>query len=139
VHTIAGDYEALGGGARYPASIPDGTSNTIFWAELLGFCPQTVGSTHWPRLWALNNATWPIGDYTDVGYWRVVSPNAFFYPGLNRSTCPPYDDNAMSAHTSVIQVGLGDGSVQSLTQGMSQYTYNVALIPNDGLVMLSDW
>jgi hypothetical protein len=45
----------------------------------------------------------------------------------------------MSAHTAIVQVGLGDGSVRSPTQCMSRYTYNVALILNDGLVLPSDW
>jgi hypothetical protein len=47
-----------------------------------------------------------------------------------------YDKQASSAHPAVV---LGDGSVRPLSQGMTQYTYNVALIPNDGLVLPSDW
>jgi hypothetical protein len=39
----------------------------------------------------------------------------------------------------VVLVGLGDGSVRPLSGGMTQYTYNLALIPNDGLVLPSDW
>jgi hypothetical protein len=35
--------------------------------------------------------------------------------------------------------GIGDGSVRPLTQGMSQNTFNLALIPNDGLPMPPDW
>jgi prepilin-type N-terminal cleavage/methylation domain-containing protein len=130
----------LGGGSTYPASISDGTSNTIFWAELLGYCP------YWPRYWSINTVSLATGDYTYVGFQEGFPgppqqnpPNAYFYPGLDPSICHQYDYNAMSAHTAVVQVGMGDGSVRALTQGMSHYTYNLALIPNDGLVLGSDW
>jgi len=35
--------------------------------------------------------------------------------------------------------GLGDGSVRSIPSGISQLTFNLAMIPNDGLPMPSDW
>jgi hypothetical protein len=34
---------------------------------------------------------------------------------------------------------LGDGSVRNLNQGMSQLTFNLAMVPNDGLPLGSDW
>jgi hypothetical protein len=46
---------------------------------------------------------------------------------------------ASSAHPSAVMAVLGDGSVRALSQGMSSYTYNLALIPNDGLVLGADW
>jgi prepilin-type N-terminal cleavage/methylation domain-containing protein len=125
-----------GGGARYPASITDGTSNTIFWAETLGNC--SGGEFDGLRHWATDQMTWHPDDWWYVGF-PASPPNAYFYPGLNGNTCAKYDPNAMSAHTGVVLVGLGDGSVRNLAQGMSQYTYNLALIPNDGLPMGSDW
>jgi hypothetical protein len=36
-------------------------------------------------------------------------------------------------------VGLGDGSVRSDNQGISQVTFNIAMLPNDGLTLPSDW
>jgi hypothetical protein len=50
-----------------------------------------------------------------------------------------YDMQASSAHPGVIMAAMGDGSVRPLSQGMSPYTYNLALIPNDGLILGTDW
>jgi prepilin-type N-terminal cleavage/methylation domain-containing protein len=129
-------YYYAAGGSRYPASITDGTSNTIFWAETLGNC--SGGQFDGLRHWATDQMTWHPDDWWWVAY-SPGPPNAYFYPGLNGNNCAKYDANAMSGHTAVVQVGLGDGSVRNLSQGMSQYTYNLALIPNDGLPLGSDW
>jgi hypothetical protein len=75
-----------------------------------------------------------------------LPPNAKFYPGLSGGACLPnhgsyytYAGQAASAHTAVVLAGLGDGSVRPLSQGMSQLTYNLALVPSDGLPLGSDW
>jgi prepilin-type N-terminal cleavage/methylation domain-containing protein len=130
----------LGGGA-HPSSITDGTSKTIFWAETLAAC-----STDY--YWFFSSIACP-GDYPYVGYGQSFAagnvPNAYFYPGLSGGKCTSssawgtYSNNATSAHAAVVMAGIGDGSVRTLTQGMGQYTYNLALIPSDGLVLGSDW
>ena len=33
----------------------------------------------------------------------------------------------------------GDGHVRNISQGISQNTFNIALVPNDGLPLPSDW
>jgi hypothetical protein len=59
-------------------------------------------------------------------------PKAYFFPGqVSCAADVNPDDNAMSGHAAVVQVAIGDGSVRSLMQGMSQRTYQLALIPND--------
>jgi hypothetical protein len=142
--------DLIGGGSRYPASIPDGTSNTIFWGEVLGDCVTTY-------YWWFSNF-YPGGDWPSLclvegpPYGTTgCPPTAYFYPGVTGgSFCAPSGfgsgaaysrdaNNATSAHAAVVMVGIGDGSVRTLTQGMSQYTYNLALIPNDGLPLGSDW
>jgi type II secretory pathway pseudopilin PulG len=134
-------YRALGGGASIPASTPDGTSNTIFWVEIFGQCKSQPGDSKpfQTKHWAITQVTYPTDSWWYVGYAEGQPPNAFFYPGQVSCTdnLPP-DENAVSAHA-VVQVGLGDGSVRSLGQGMSQRTYILALIPNDGQVLGSDW
>jgi prepilin-type N-terminal cleavage/methylation domain-containing protein len=127
----------VGGVSSYPASITDGTSNTIFWTETLLNCV-------YPYTWCQNMQAWNLWQWSFIG-WYKAPPNAFFYPNLSQGQCMAarsaltYDEQASSAHTAVVMAGLGDGSVRPLTQGTSQYTYNVALIPNDGLVLPSDW
>jgi type II secretory pathway pseudopilin PulG len=113
------------GGARFPASIPDGTSNTIAWIDKLSSCAGHG------TLWATNSAT--NGYQPEVGF-RMPPPNALFDIGF----CA-HSYYASSLHTAVVQAGLCDGSVRQITQGTSPYTYNIALIPNDGLVLGSDW
>jgi prepilin-type N-terminal cleavage/methylation domain-containing protein len=124
-----------GGGANYPAAISDGTSNTIFFSETLASCGPD-GFKHW----AADQVTFKEDDEWAIG-WPKGPPNAYLYPGItNWNTCGlPEDDNAMSAHTSVVNMAMGDGSVRAFNRGISQYTFNLALIPNDGLVFDSTW
>lgn len=137
----------VGGGSKYPASITDGTSNTIFWAEALLNCGPFAYT------WAYNYQTWEFFGFPFIGNQYVFPaanpPNAFFYPGLSQSQCTRalsagpttsiYNGQASSSHSGVVIVGIADGSVRSLAKGMSQYTYNLALIPNDGVPLGSDW
>jgi prepilin-type processing-associated H-X9-DG protein len=46
---------------------------------------------------------------------------------------------AVSPHISGMNVALGDGSVRHLNANMSGVTWWTAVIPNDGLVLGSDW
>jgi prepilin-type N-terminal cleavage/methylation domain-containing protein len=115
--------------ARIPATFTDGTSNTVLFAEQLAQCNPPATAT------AL---TLPY--YND--YWGDGSANAFtpFTPattstpmttfgilvGVNQTTCKLNSTGALSphnfastAHTSVMQVGMGDGSVRSVTQSVA--------------------
>jgi prepilin-type N-terminal cleavage/methylation domain-containing protein len=118
------------GYARFPASIPDGTSNTILWTEKLANC---ITSNH-PQLYV---STWMNSDVPVVG-WYVTPPNVLFQVGANGTNCIGYQ-YATSGHTGAILAGLGDGSVRMIAQGMSTTTFNLALIPNDGYPMPQDW
>jgi prepilin-type processing-associated H-X9-DG protein len=46
---------------------------------------------------------------------------------------------ASSPHTGGINVGMGDGSVRFLPQGISPTTWFFALTPSGGEVLGSDW
>jgi prepilin-type N-terminal cleavage/methylation domain-containing protein len=46
---------------------------------------------------------------------------------------------ASSAHTAGMNVGLGDGSVRFVSQGVSATTFWNAVVPNDGNVLGADW
>jgi hypothetical protein len=132
--------EPCGGVTRYPAGISDGTSNTIFWAEHLALCGP------YPIYWSMTYVNWSNANYTMLSFHEGSNPpGSFFAPGVSAGQCSGYSgysvyrEQAISAHTAVVMAGLGDGSVRPLTQGMSQTTYNLAVIPNDGLPMPSDW
>jgi prepilin-type N-terminal cleavage/methylation domain-containing protein len=135
-----------GGVSRYPANISDGTSNTIFWTETISNCELSGLPTYWCQ----NTLDWCHTDWIVICVSALGAPtnppNAKFYPNLSLASCNgsytsyyTYHAQATSSHAAVVMAGLGDGSVRALTQGMSQLTYNLALIPNDGQPLGSDW
>ena len=129
-NTSNGSY----GYARFPASIPDGTSNTILWTEKLANCTNSNNSTNAKQFYV---STWMNNDVPVVG-WYVTPPNVVYQIGANQNNCLGYQ-YATTGHTGAILAGLGDGSVRTIAQGMSTTTFNLALLPSDGLPMPSDW
>ena len=158
VNPEAGYSYSIGGSTSFPAAISDGTSNTIFYTEELLMCNT------FPFTWCYNTWTWQGFQWPIIGWWNFP-PYAAFYPGVTAGKCAAananesgtqtynnnpanpnnwgntqqYEMQASSAHSSAVMAVMGDGSVRALSQGMSLYTYNLALIPNDGLVLGSDW
>jgi prepilin-type N-terminal cleavage/methylation domain-containing protein len=137
------------GGTLIPRDIPDGMSNTIFYVEKLAFCnepsppgpstlyaPPTTGGTHWaadgtqqfsPRI-ALATGHAPLS----------VSPHLIPQFNIGNSLSCAFIWPS-SSHTGALMVALGDGSVRSINQGISQPTFNIAMVPNDGITLPSDW
>ncbi|HTU91221.1 MAG TPA: DUF1559 domain-containing protein, partial [Gemmataceae bacterium] len=112
------------GGNRYPASIPDGTSNTIFFAQRYQMCngqPHAWGYDAW-YYWA------PMFAYYSTELFQVM-PAA--------KDCDL--ERAQSLSRDGIQVGLGDGSVRFITPKLSAQTWLFACEPNDGFPLGADW
>jgi hypothetical protein len=104
--------------------MPDGTSNTIVFGERLGSCQGG------DSLWCESNS----GQAYQTPWISSANLPQF---GVNMNTC---DQSRLHAHTSsVLLVGLGDGSVRTVGTGISQGTWQAALYPNDGAVLGSDW
>jgi prepilin-type N-terminal cleavage/methylation domain-containing protein len=133
------------GEARLPATVPDGLSNTIFFAEMYGTCGNggnLDGSSTWGSLWADANSVWRPGYNLgpDKGGWSVsgypaspmfqVQPK-FFY------TCLP--DRPQSGHSGGINVGMGDGSIRFIRQGINPVTWAWLNDPQDGQTVPGDW
>jgi prepilin-type N-terminal cleavage/methylation domain-containing protein len=138
--TVTFTYQAGApvGGASFPASITDGTSNTIAWIDKLGICSgagnsSNAGQSQWPSV----SMSGPPYTFPAVGVY-LTPPNAVYQVGINENTCVTYA-NASTGHTGVIQAGMCDGSVKSISQGTSQTSYDLALIPNDGIPIPQDW
>ena len=105
-------------------TIQDGTSNVIFIAERYGLPPG--GESCWAN---------PAPDkYGSQFGWNSTSvPQIRVSPGQADWLRPN------SPHTGVSLVGLGDGSVRTLSGSISQPTWWAACLPNDGAVFGPDW
>jgi prepilin-type N-terminal cleavage/methylation domain-containing protein len=110
-------------------TIPDGSSNTIFYAEKLMICNNTNSA----NLWAHGGWNPTYGPYfaatSGVGAKFQVSPT--------QQNC---QGNLATAYTpSGVLVCMGDGSVRSVSPGVSQATWQNAVDPADGQVLGNDW
>jgi prepilin-type N-terminal cleavage/methylation domain-containing protein/prepilin-type processing-associated H-X9-DG protein len=144
------------GYSTFPASIQDGTSNTIFFTETYSLGTSTNGNLQ-PNLWwwDYNGFETPPDSnyYTDCGglsfygqaFVPLITPTTQYclsntvtentWGGLF-SVC---GCRAVSPHTGGINVGMGDGSVRFLPQGISQSSWFAACTPNGGEPPGSDW
>jgi prepilin-type processing-associated H-X9-DG protein len=113
---------------RYPASIVDGTSNTIMFTEQRATC-----TGFWPD-WgpSIVDASWP----------QPTGPTSIFKVQPPGEACPFSDGAqyvAVSPHTGGINVGLADGSVRFVSQGVNPNTWWAAMTTNQGDLLGSDW
>jgi prepilin-type N-terminal cleavage/methylation domain-containing protein len=150
----AGDYpnNNMNGGARIPATFVDGTSNTILFAERYSLCAGFAslwGHGNWENnymaMFVYGNRAGTQGytSYFNVnGGWGPpgkVGPASKFQiaPNPYQSACD--SSVAQSSHSAAMNVGLGDGSVRSLSAAVSPTTWWFACTPNGGEVLGSDW
>jgi prepilin-type N-terminal cleavage/methylation domain-containing protein len=119
-----------GGSARIPTTFSDGTSNTIVFGQRYTNCGGMAQG--WQMGMCGNPPTWPYY-YTAANYLALPLPQ--FQPSV--LSCDP---NLMqSPYSAGILVGLGDGSVRSVSSGVSSYSWNLALNPADGQTFDSSW
>ena len=142
VFTVAYDW-GWGSTHRFPAYISDGTSQTIFFTDKevtnfgnTGWTPDS-GVNAWVD-WGPSINSAEAGQATGVASIFVQSPR-LGCPGSGGSGGCGDGNRASSPHTGGINVGLGDGSVRFVGQGVSPTTWWFALTPNGGDVLGSDW
>jgi len=142
----------MDGHPNLKASFSDGTSNTILFAEQYAKRP----SGHW-TLWAHGgwNPSWmPIFAYGSSDPLNPVAYNAGMDTGsgavgqgskfvtLSPSVYQASNANILlpvALHTSGMNVGLADGSVRNLNNGVSGVTWWAACTPAGGETLGSDW
>jgi prepilin-type N-terminal cleavage/methylation domain-containing protein len=119
------------GSARIPASIPDGLSNTVFFAEKYNQCGEKGGS-----LWAVgaHSPTWMA-----MFAYKLTGPDSKFQvmPDPWDSKCDPRV--AQTPHPGGISIGLGDGSARTLSGSISGKTWWEACTPSNGEPLAADW
>jgi prepilin-type N-terminal cleavage/methylation domain-containing protein len=131
--------------AQLPRSVPDGLSNTIFFAEKYASCgsnPGSVAEFYWGE---------PFGACSQVGAPGANgSVPAFYSVSAGFQVQPPYNNMSPTGVTcnscqlqapwvSGIIVGLGDGSVRNVSASISTSTWAFAVWPADRTPLPSDW
>jgi prepilin-type N-terminal cleavage/methylation domain-containing protein/prepilin-type processing-associated H-X9-DG protein len=118
------------GQARIPASFADGTSSTILFAEKYARCKDQ--GTAWARIdtdpWQPAFAVFVIGPASKF----QLQPSPF-----GSSACDPR--LASTPHSGGMQVCLADGSVRSISHGISPQTWWAACTPSDGEILGDGW
>ena len=128
-------------------NIPDGASSTIGIMEASGCFPgypnvnPTTGTTESYMTW-----DWPAYSNTFGPYWPNPDqlpgqPNykgLFALPQINVEPLKA-DPTLSQCYHPVMNIALMDGSVRTITAGLSQQTWTSALDPKDGQVLGSDW
>jgi prepilin-type N-terminal cleavage/methylation domain-containing protein len=136
--------------AKLPASIQDGTSNTIAFTEKRMICPASGGAVfYWGETggpcyrMGYKSPTDPFGSGSMPAVYsystHVLPGLPLLLPQINPpvNACNPCQAN--SSTDGGILVSTFDGSVHIASQGISQYTWQNLLLPNDGLTLGPDW
>jgi prepilin-type N-terminal cleavage/methylation domain-containing protein len=124
--------------ARLPTTIPDGLSQTIFFAEKYAVCGNAqnrVASFYWGETGGrCNRVGNPGGNGSIPGFYTTALPQA--QPVYNK-TCNPCLLQAF--YPGGILVLLGDGSCRLVNSGVSAATWSNAITPSDGVPLGNDW
>jgi hypothetical protein len=105
---------------RYPASIPDGTSNTLMFATRYQMCNGT------PTAWG----------YADLYYWTPMFAyysTEKFQPAPGQADCDPARAQAIGNPS--IAVAFCDGSTRLIRPQIRTLTWQLLCDPNDGGVI----
>ena len=137
-------------GASIPRSFPDGTSNTILWAEMYGRClcsgtgagcctnsSYCDGGSYWGNAWTGHGPRIPVFAHPKWGPQSTGPASKFQVRPRWDGGCDPA--RTASGHTGGMNVGLADGSVRFLSQGLSGTTWWAACTPAGGEVLGDDW
>jgi prepilin-type N-terminal cleavage/methylation domain-containing protein len=124
--------------AALPRTFPDGTSHTILFMEKYAVCSDGA------HTWA--NDSWFTGGTSTHGgagsgydsQWTPLQQHLFLpqlVPPPSSASC----NHPQAFTTAGILVSLADGSSRLVSGSVSELTWRLALLPDDGQVMPADW
>jgi prepilin-type N-terminal cleavage/methylation domain-containing protein/prepilin-type processing-associated H-X9-DG protein len=123
---------------RFPASITDGTSNTVFYTEKIAECNTgQYTDNFWPDWGPIINSSDLGGDPTGPNIPTPQIKPPVNPANTNQALCD--GGTASGPHTGGVNAGLGDGSVRFVSGGISSKTWWFALTPDGGETLGSDW
>jgi len=131
------------GYANIPKSIPDGTSNTIFFGEIYGTCGNSgVIDPLWGSLWADANSIWRPG--YNLGASKGGGGLTAYPASPMFQKRPDFMKNCdattlQTIHSGGLIVLLGDGSARVIDPSISTTTWARANDPRDELPLGPDW
>jgi prepilin-type N-terminal cleavage/methylation domain-containing protein len=144
-------FATPGGGytAQYTiANTPDGTSNTVAFAERLANCNSTYYSTR-DVYTSLTTGASPSSVYNYPGTAPAALPaagtSAGLQIGVTSTKCSAaavlanMGAPASSGHTGGMVVGMLDGSIRTVSTAVTLLTWYEVSNPADGLVLGTDW
>jgi prepilin-type N-terminal cleavage/methylation domain-containing protein len=152
--SYSASYLVFGGGRNYTGwgtsyvaaynigNVPDGTSNTVGFAEKLAACTPSNGV-----LWSHPNGDWgspwgPSFAYSGAATGTAPTPGNWQLPPMIQplpwqTMCDPLRPS--TTHAGAEQVCMMDGSVRGVTSAVGAATWLIAITPDDGLVLPPDW
>jgi len=139
-------FNVLGyqGTSVIPASFPDGTSNTILFAERYAVCVSNALALPRACLWAWWEQSGVIPGHDYYPFFALntsngdnIGPGSLFQVRPAAGNCDA--SRPSTGHVGGIQVTLADGSVRMLSAAMSGTTYWAAVTPASGDQLGADW
>jgi prepilin-type N-terminal cleavage/methylation domain-containing protein len=135
------------------ANVPDGTSNTVTFAERLANCNSIYSTRDKPSSFnvstgltasVFNSYYWSINTFGNfgaalvpqIGVTTTKCRYSYKTPG---PTVPLSKGDTSSGHTGGMVVGMLDGSVRTVSSAVNNLTWGQACYPADGQVLGSNW
>jgi prepilin-type N-terminal cleavage/methylation domain-containing protein len=140
---VFGSASALGRAGYLISNIPDGTSNTVGWAEKSAANSfGAPGSNVWPAtpdMLTMGPWNFAMGPPLSFDGITLVSSHPQFNPTGMDSQNPAQLGAVQGYHSNVLIVAMMDGSVRSVDSSVSARTWALAVIPDDGCPLGGDW